>query len=143
MGTIDFTNLRIFIDDKKHDIYTDLTGRAAKMAEDKPFIKMPDLFITAACIGARDNLYLPIDGKKRDIFVADALDQNLHVPIIASLGYQYTGDTEILLDPRGLLDIVESYANGGIDIIYDIVQTGEGLRPLYRFMDFVLDEISP
>ena len=97
---------------------------------------MPDLFISAACIGAKNDKYKELE-KKKDIFVADAFNQTLHPPILASLAYKKSCDINILSDPRKKLNICECYANGGIHILYEELLSGEGLRPLYRLIDFI------
>jgi hypothetical protein len=138
MSTVTFTNLRVFIDENVHQIYSDLTTRAIDKAEDIPFIKMPDLFVAAACIGAKENRYRDLGSKKRDIFVADAFDSKIQIPILFALAYKKANNIDILSDPKKILNISEGWANGGIQILYEQVVSGQGLRPLYRLVDFIL-----
>jgi hypothetical protein len=137
MSKLTFTNLRVNIEDSVHPIYLELTRGSGDKAEDVPFVKMPDLFIAAACVGAKENLYKELSNKKRDIFVADAFDQKMQVPVIISLAYKKTGNIEILSDPRAILNICECWANGGIYLIKEQVISGIGLRPLYRLLDLL------
>lgn len=140
MSTLSFTNLRVFIDSGVHDIYKELTERSVEKAEDAPFIKMPDLFITAACIGAKENKYKELGKQKKDIFVADAFDTKTQIPILITLAFKYTQNLDDLADTKKILNICEAWANGGINLVYEQVMAGKGLRPLYRFTDFVLEE---
>ncbi len=140
MTSLAFTNLRVFIDESVHHIYTGLTEKSLEKAEEAPFIKMPDLFITAACIGAKENRYVELK-KKRDIFVADAFDSKTQLPILITLAYKWSQDLDTLTDSKRILNICEAWANGGITIIYDqVMSSGKGLRPLYKFTDFIVEE---
>jgi hypothetical protein len=139
MPSLSFTNLRVLIDENVHHIYTELTERSIEKAEDAPFIKMPDLFVTAACIGAKENKYVEL-GKKRDIFYADAFDKKTQIPILITLAFKHIQNLDSIPDGKIILDICQAWANGGINIIYEEVLSRKGLRPLYRFTDFILEE---
>jgi hypothetical protein len=134
-----FTNQRIFIDENTHSIYNELTNRAVDKAEDIPFIKMPDLFLLAACVGVKENKYKELGSKKRDIFVADAFD-SYQLPILMALAYKQTQNLEDLTDPKLIVNICEGWANGGIKIVHEQIMTRKGTRPLYKFVDFIMDE---
>ena len=146
MAKLDFSNLRVYIDESNHHKYIELTKPQENQtvdlrfqAEDVPFIKMPDLFVAAACIGAKyDNYKEPT--KKKDVFLAAAFDQKTQVPVLISLAYKRLGTTENLLEPRLILNICEGWANGGISNLYDILIEGKGLRPLYRLVDYIIHE---
>lgn len=137
MATILFTNLRVYVEESVHPIYGELTNRAIDSAEDVPFVKMPDLFIAAACVGAKENQYRELIGKKKDIFLADAFDTALHIPLLLALAYKKLQNVDALSDPKIMLNICQGWANGGIRILRDQVNTGKGLRPLYNLIDFV------
>ncbi len=140
MSTLSFTNLRVFVDESVHDIYKELTERSVDKAEDAPFIKMPDLFVAAACIGAKRKKYKELGKKRRDIFVADAFDRQTQIPILITLAFKQTQNLDDLADAKRILNICEAWANGGINIVYEQIMAGKGLRPLYRFADFILEE---
>ena len=139
MSKPSFTNLRIYIDKDIHHIYTELTKGPADKAQDVPFATMTNLFVAAACVGAREDLYKEL-GKRKDIFVADALDGETQIPVLTALAYKKTGDLQTLSDPKKILEICQAYANGGINILYEQLKIGKGLRPLFRLVDFVLNE---
>jgi len=142
MAHISFTNLRVFIDESVHPIYSELTNRAVDKAEDVPFIKMPDLFMAAACVGAKQERFRELGLKKRDIFVADAFDSKTQIPILIALAHKKLKDVEELSDSKKILNICEGWANGGIYILYEQVLSSHGLRPLYKLIDFILQEES-
>ena len=146
MAKLNFSNIRVHIDASNHHKYIELTrppenqsGDIRFQAEDVPFIKMPDLFVAAACVGAKEGKYIGLS-KKRDIFFADALDPKFQLPVLISLAYKKHGNTDVLLEPKEVMDICECWANGGISILYDIALYGEGLRPLYRIIDYIQKE---
>lgn len=141
MSSLSFTNLRVYVDEKAHPIFIELTKGSAEKSEDVPFVKMPDLFIAAACIGAKENRFKELS-KKKDIFYADALDGKIQIPILITLAYKYTNDLEQLGDAREILNIAEGWANGGIYSLHEQIVVGRGLRPLYRFIDFILEDIQ-
>jgi hypothetical protein len=140
MSTLSFTNLRVFIDLSVHEIYRELTERSVEKAEDAPFIKMPDLFIVAACVGAKENNYKELGKQKKDIFVADAFDTKTQIPILITLAFKHTKELDDLADAKKILNICEAWAHGGINLVYEQVMAGKGLRPLYRFIDFIMEE---
>ena len=47
---------------------------------------------------------------------------------------------KILNNPREILNYCECWANGGINIVYNILMEGRGLRPIYRFIDYLQSE---
>lgn len=141
MLSLSFTNLRVNVDEKAHPIFSELTKGSAENVEGVPFVKMPDLFVAAACVGAKENRFKELS-KKKDVFYADALDAKLQIPILISLAYKHTSDLEKLTNARYILNVAEGWANGGIHILHEKIVTGKGLKQLYRFIDFVVEEIK-
>lgn len=139
MLSLSFTNLRVYVDEKAHPIFSELTKGAADNIEGVPFVKMPDLFVAAACLGAKENRFKELT-KKKDVFYADALDAKVQIPILISLAYKHTSDLEKLTDAKYILTVAEGWANGGIYLLHEKIVTGKGLKQLYRFVDFVLED---
>jgi len=139
MSSLSFTNLRVYVDEKAHSMFSELTKGSVEMAEDFPFVKMPDLFVAAACVGAKENRYKALS-KKKDVFYADALDTKTQIPILMALAYKHTDDLEKITDARYILSVAEGWANGGIHILHDKIVTAKGLKHLYRFVDYILEE---
>ena len=139
MLSLSFTNLRVYVDEKAHSIFSELTKGSGENVEGVPFVKMPDLFVAAACVGAKENKFKELT-KKKDVFYADALDPKLQIPVLVTLAYKHTSDLEKLTNARYILNIAEGWANGGIYILNDRISSGKGLKQLYRFVDFVLED---
>ncbi len=141
MLSLSFTNLRVYVDEKAHPIFSELTKGAAEDIESVPFVKMPDLFVAAACLGAKEGKFKELS-KKKDIFYADALDNKIQIPVLISLAYKHTSDLEKLTDARYILAIAEGWANEGIYLLRERITTGKGLKQLYRFIDFVAEDLK-
>lgn len=139
MAKTNLSNLRVFIEDaiKIHEYYRKLTK--AGNIEDSPFQDMPDVFVAATCIGAKNNSYKELK-KKKDVFLAAALDQEFQIPVLTSLAYKKQGNLETFLELDRVLSICEGWANGGILLLYDILMEGKGLQPLYRLVDYIINE---
>ena len=137
MTYIDFSYLRVYIEEKVHDIYANFCGGKNRVAEDKPFIKMPDLFVIAASVGLENKAFKELEGRKKDIFLADAFNKDVHISVLATIAFSHSNDLSVLLEPREVLNIAECYANGGISYVHEIIISGKGLHPLYKFIDFI------
>jgi dnd system-associated protein 4 len=131
-------NVKINIDKRVHNIYEQLTKRAAEDPESFPFENMKSLFMAAACVGAKCNQFKEL-GSKDDIFEAMYLDPDTEVPILAALAYHKEKDIEVLKDPKRIIEIAEGYANGGITILSDQVLDNPG-TPLDNLVDYILKE---
>lgn len=140
MLSLSFTNLRVYVDEKAHPIYSELTKGSAEDIESVPFVKMPDLFVAAACLGAKEGKFKELS-KKKDVFYADALDSKIQIPVLISLAYKHTSDLEKLTDARYILNIAEGWANEGIYLLRERIIAGKGLKQLYRFIDFVVEDV--
>lgn len=142
MGSISLARLSVYVDlDDAHPIYEKLTSRSPKKAEEFPFETMKDLFILAACVGAKYDKFIPIKQNK-DIFDSTLFDQRIEVPLLFSLAYYKTKDIDVLLDSRQVLDIAQSWANGGIHIIEDAIFNQPGGH-LFNLSNFIFNEITP
>ena len=139
MKSLSFSRLSVNIDQDVHPIYEKLTSRSTKKAEDFPFETMKDLFITAACFGAKYGKYKEIN-KSKEIFDATLFNQKTEIPVLVSIAYQKNKDLEILYDGRKILDIAQGWANGGIQIIEDHLLNSPGI-PLLNLVSLLWDEL--
>jgi hypothetical protein len=139
MKTLSLSRLPVYVDQDVHPIYEKLTSRSNKKAEDFPFETMKDLFIAAACVGAKYGRYVDIK-KTKEIFDGTLFNQKTEVPVLISLAYQKSNDMEILYDGRQVLDIAQGWANGGIQVIEDQLLNKPG-RPLINLVSFLWDEL--
>lgn len=93
----------------RHQAYTDLTK-----GENAPFKTMKDLFLMAATVGVQRKLKIPLE-KKQGIFSWSQFSPQDDVPYIHAIILSVDEPVETLLDQAKMLDILEQYANGGID----------------------------
>ena len=140
MTSINMARLSVYVDQDVHPIYDKLTSRSPKKAEEFPFETMKDLFITAACLGAKYDKFLELN-KTKEIFDSTLFNQRTEVPILLSLAFYKTKDTEVLTDSRQVLDIAQGWANGGIRLLEDELLHSPGM-PLVKLVGFILDEIE-
>jgi len=134
---LDMSEVRIYVDEEVHPIYEEMVSQAAKNAENKPFATMKDLFMVAACLGAKHNRYKPLNSR-REIFRGTVFKEKTDVPILAALAYQQAQDIEVMSDAKKVVEIVQGWANGGIHLVRDELLYQPG-GPLYNLVNMVLD----
>lgn len=106
----------MYIDKSKRDIYTQLTED-----EDSLFYKRKDteVFVAAAAIGFYMKKRVPIKGTKHSLYPMSLYksdDNNLW--LLKSIAIS-VGGIEVLNNLKSVAAIVEEYANGGIDVLYE------------------------
>lgn len=129
-------NLKIYIDKDKHEVYEQLVKRGSENPDDYPFQTMKDVFMLAACLGAKHNAYEPIAASK-DIFNSDVFDEKADIPVIAAIAFKRQQSLEILGKDREMLDLVQDYANGGIAYVREQIINNPG-RPLDNLISLIL-----
>lgn len=138
MADLNFSGLRVYIDDEVHNIFDELVSRTrTKADEDRPFKTMKDVFMIAACLGAKHQQRGTMS-KQKEIFNGNVFDTKTDAPVLAALAYQYTQDLEVLDDSRVVLDIAQDWANGGIYIVKRELLDQPG-RPLQNLLGLLLD----
>jgi len=135
---LDFSELRVYIEEETHPIYEKLVSQANKQAEEKPFMTMKDLFLVAACVGQKEGVYKPTQ-VRREIFRGSVFRERIDAPMLAVLAYQRTQSLDTLTDSGQVLETVQGWANGGIGLVQDTVLNQSG-RPLANLVDMVLGE---
>lgn len=140
MSALDLRGVRVYVDNNVHGLYEELVSKARKDAEDRPFSKMKDVFMVAACIGAQRNNYEKL-GPSEGIFAGEVFDTRTDVPVLAALAYRRTADLETVTDPKRVVEIAQEWANAGIHILKneELVER-PGLRPLSKLTDLILDQ---
>ncbi len=129
--------LRISIEKATHHIYEILTKRGVEHPDQFPFESMKDLFMTAACLGAKNDSYEEIETNEI-IFGSDVFDEEVDIPIMFSLAYQRNKDLNDVIDSKKTLKIVQEYANAGIRIINNELVDSSG-KPLDNLVALILD----
>lgn len=140
MKSISFSRISVYVDQNDHEIYEKLTSRSVKKAEDYPFETMKDLFMAAACIGAKNNNFVEIK-KGQEIFDATLFNPKIEIPVLFSLAFQKTHDIDTLSDTKKVLEIAQCWASGGIHVLEDEILTKPG-RPLFNLVDYLWEEIQ-
>ena len=130
-------NLKIYIDQDQHEFYDRLTQRSGENPDDHPFQTMKDLFMVAACLGAKHNRFQEIK-KPRDIFSSSVFDQKVDIPVLVSIAYGHEQKFEILMDENVMVWIVQGYACGGFDIIKEKLLQSPG-RLLDNMITMILN----
>lgn len=134
-----FVNISIYIDKVHNDtIYDKLVKRGNEKIEDFPFETKKDLFITAACVGAKNDKFKKLSGNNHNPFSGEIFNAKVDVPILMALAYKKEKNIDVLLDPKKVIEIVQGWANGGIEILRDEILENPG-RPLYNYINMVLE----
>ena len=129
-------NLRIYIDQDKHEHYEKLVRKGNDNADYYPFQTFKDVFMLAACLGAKHGVSEPI-AASRDIFNSDVFDEKTDIPVMMALAYQEDKSLATLSNERRVLDIVQEYANGGIAYLVEEAVNKPG-KPLNNLVELVV-----
>ena len=137
MAELDLRSTRVNIEQNVHDLYLSLVSRSEKQAEDRPFSSMKDLFVLAACLGAREGRFKEL-GPSRDIFSGQLFDSTTEIPVLAALAYFRTEDLSVLSEPKRVVKIAEEWANAGIETVRQELLEQPG-RPLWNLVAMILE----
>lgn len=139
---IDLRGLRISIDERVHAIYEDLVSRSSESVEDRPFLTMKDVFIVATCLGSKYGQYKELE-RSRQVFNGDLFDPDLEVPILCAIAYNKNKNLDDLYDNEKIIRHCQNYANGGVYVLQEKIESASGLGKLYRIIDiFRSDNIA-
>ncbi|NKE70130.1 hypothetical protein [Candidatus Manganitrophus noduliformans] len=100
---------RINISSEKHDTYKHLTEGPTS-----PFKTMKDLFLTSAAIGVEKGIRKAIE-KPTSIFAWSVFTSQEDIPFLYALVLSIGEPIDILLEQGKILDLLEEYANTGIE----------------------------
>jgi len=116
----------------RHNAYIQLT-----QGENAPFKTMKDLFLMAATVGFQKRLRVPLE-KKQGVFAWSQFSPQEDVPYIHAIILSLGEPLETLLDQGKMLDILEEYANGGIDDLSSLLLSSA--RPSLALANKILSE---
>jgi hypothetical protein len=137
-----FLPYAIYIEkDANEKIYEELVKRGTDKIEDFPFETKKDLFVLAACVGAKIGSYKETFSEKHNAFNGETFSSKIDVPILFSLAYKKEQNVDVLLEPKRVLEIAQGFANGGIHEVYNAILNSPG-RPLFNYVDWVLESIE-
>lgn len=120
------------IENSKHGLFKELSKY-----EKSPFTTMYDVVLAAACIGYMNNSRVKLDNALK-IFRWDDFPHRTHIPFLHALALAETGDDTILLNRNEILTVLEEYANGGINDLYDATVKKPG-NALPNLIDLILE----
>lgn len=116
-----------------HDRYRSWTRGGAHDALEVPFSTMVNAFVAFASLGYRYDRY-ELLVKRQEIFLSISIDQSLQLPVLASLAFARlraerpdapTAElTQALASTRTIIPIVEGWANGGIRVFEEVMESG-------------------
>lgn len=113
------------IDRTKHEKFQELSK-----GKDAPFASMWQVFLVAACVGFEAKRRVPLTSAEKVFSWSEQLSSDDLLAIVAAIGIAATKDPMIVSDQETLLSVVEEYANGGIDELYDEVINSKSDRIL-------------
>lgn len=116
----------------RHGAYTQLT-----QSDNAPFKTMKDLFLMAATVGFQKRLRVPLE-KKQGVFAWSQFSAQEDVPYIHAMIIALGEPLETLLDQGKMLDILEEYANGGIDDLSSLLLSSP--RPSLALANRILSD---
>ncbi len=113
------------IDKSKHEKYQELSK-----GKDAPFASMWQVFLVAACVGFESKRRVPLSSAEKIFSWSEQLSADDLLAIVAALGIAETKDPMIVSDQEKLLTVVEEFANGGVDELYDEIINSKSDRIL-------------
>ncbi|MGI6554468.1 MAG: DNA phosphorothioation-associated protein 4 [Bacillota bacterium] len=128
---------RVFRARDKENIYKDLVEK-----ENSPFHTYKDVFLAAACIGFNNSIREPLSQKGSEILWSYFSKDESSVAMVYSLALAATNDLNILLDCEEMsklrFQIFEEYANGGINILKELILDPPG-DPLDHYINYIFE----
>jgi hypothetical protein len=131
--------LRLGYSDAARPLYDQLVSAARERPEDAPFLTQKDLFMAAACMGAKLDEYKEVAGPNRNI-QAGVLDESVDIPVLIALAYKKLGNVDSLSNARDIVRTAEGWAEGGIWHLKRIILDEPGVSPLLRLVDLVVEK---
>jgi hypothetical protein len=119
-STIEWPN-RIYIEEEHHAKYHELQSKGE--SDTVPFKAAKEVFMYSVILGFLNNRKIPTKSKKEVIF-EHYLDSSIDKPLLECIYLIGTKQDEAILDKKSLTETMQEYANGGFELLYDIVSKG-------------------
>ncbi|WP_027416641.1 hypothetical protein [Aneurinibacillus terranovensis] len=110
------SNIRVKVNKKYQGIYKELTSETS--VHHKIFEQHGDLFTLCVCIGYKNNKSNEFKGM--DLFWSHSLNKYQET-VIKTIALKSSDNYEIIHDNDAIIDIVEGYADGGMEILLEEV----------------------
>lgn len=115
------------------------TGGERLNPEDAPFPRQLDIWFLGVCLGAINNRALRLPANRLHTFNRASMLENDadRIEILELLAISVTGDPYTIRDPRGVIDIANELAAGGLPIVFDMLEEGNS-----RAIDNLSDKVQ-
>ena len=107
---------RFYVQRSKHALFQQLTAK-----ETGPLEQIKDVFLLAAAVGYRKGLRRPIEDDKQHVGFWHYFSEARDVPLLQCIAVAETGDVAVMGDRNAIVEIVQEYANGGIDVLAEML----------------------
>lgn len=118
------------IDEDKHEKFKDLADTDIFKNEAAP---MKSVFLYSLALGWANKKRIPL--KKKTPSIPSRTLRKEEKWLFYAIAFAETHDINIILDTQRVAEIAEEYANGGIDILYNIIKDPHDDREIYRRLD--------
>ena len=108
---------RFYVQKSKHRLFQELSAK-----DTGPLEQMKDVFLLAAAVGYRKQLRRPIEDERQHVGFWHYFSEARDVPLLQCIAVAETQDVAVMGDRNTIVSIAEEYANGGIDLLKDMLQ---------------------
>jgi dnd system-associated protein 4 len=108
---------RFYVQKSKHGLFQELSAR-----DTGPLEHMKDVFLLAAAVGYRKQLRRPIEDERQHVGFWHYFSEARDVPLLQCIAVAETQDVAVMGDRNTIVTIAEEYANGGIDLLAEMLQ---------------------
>ena len=120
-----------------NDLYMALTTESGDEPT-KAFKDTREVFLAAAVLGCINKSFIPLKKRKERVLWQTLTNDPFALPTMQMLALKKSQDPAILMDYDKLATIAEGYANGGIQILKDMLQK-EGGNELFECAMSILE----
>jgi dnd system-associated protein 4 len=108
---------RFYVQKSKHRLFQELSAK-----DTGPLEHMKDVFLLAAAVGYRKQLRRPIEDERQHVGFWHYFSEARDVPLLQCIAVAETQDVAVMGDRNTIVTIAEEYANGGIDLLAEMLQ---------------------
>jgi dnd system-associated protein 4 len=108
---------RFYVQKSKHRLFQELSAK-----DTGPLEHMKDVFLLAAAVGYRKQLRRPIEDERQHVGFWHYFSEARDIPLLQCIAVAETQDVAVMGDRNTIVTIAEEYANGGIDLLAEMLQ---------------------
>lgn len=115
------------------------TGGERHNPEDSPFPRQLDIWFLGVCLGAIYERRVKLAANRAHTFNRGAMLENDvdRIELLELLAIAVTGDPYTIRDPRGVIDVANELAAGGIPMVFEMLEDGNS-----RAIDNLSDKVQ-